>query len=140
MTFEHTKHTDMKKTALLLTLSLTLVSGCRKQTFDERVQAEVEHFNVKEAPKHMDIYTTLDSMNYDQPTQTIGYYYTVNGIADDSELFPAEAFQQQLLQNVRSSLQLKSHKEHGCNFHYCYISQTTGRPLLDVTFTPEDYK
>jgi hypothetical protein len=140
LTFEIKHDTNMKKTIFIaLTLAFTL-TGCKKQTFEDRVIADVEHFNTKEAPKHMDVYTTLDSMNYDKSTQTIGYYYTVNGIADDVELFPAAPFRQQLLQNVRSSLQLKPHKEHGCNFRYCYLSQTTGRPLLDVTFTPEDYK
>ena len=130
----------MKKTLFIIIALAFTLTGCKKQTFEERVMADVENFNKKEAPKKMDIYTTLDSMNYEPATQTIGYYYTISGIADDPDMFPADAFRQQLVQNVRSSLQLKPHKEHACNFHYCYFSQSTGRPLLDVTFTPEDYK
>ena len=97
----------MKKTIFIaLALAFTL-TGCKKQTFEDRVIADVEHFNTKEAPKHMDVYTTLDSMSYDKSTQTIGYYYTVNGIADDvppaaaaerTQFTPAEAPQGARLQ------------------------------------------
>ena len=116
-----------------------LCIACHKQKFDERVIAEIQHFNKKEAPKRLDIYTTFDSMAYDVSNQTLTYFYTVEGEAD-SDLFPVDAFKQQLKENLHSSLQLKAHKEHGLSFRYLYLSQQTGKPRLDCTFTTEDYQ
>ncbi|MBP1531560.1 MAG: hypothetical protein ILA39_05480 [Bacteroidaceae bacterium] len=129
----------MRKIFLLMATATLLLTGCKKQTFDERVQTEVENFNLKEAPKQLDPYTSFDSMRYDADIHTVHYYYTVSGDAD-GDLFPAEELKQQLVSNVRNSLQLKAHKEHGLSFHYVYQSQSSGLSLIDCTVKPEDYK
>ena len=112
--------------------------ACHKQTFDERVQFEVEQFNKKEAPKRLDMYTTFDSMAYDTQTLTLSYFYTIEGDVEAS-MFPIDAMKEELLGNMRNSIQLKTHKEHGLSFRYVYFLQKTGKPFLDCTFTPEDY-
>lgn len=129
----------MKQTFLLLAVATLLLTGCKKQTFDERVQAEVEHFNLKEAPKRIDAATTFDSMQYDASQLRLSYFYTVETDIP-IDLFPREDIKQELLRNLRQSLQLKTHKEHGLLFHYRYILQPSGETIVDCTFTPEDYK
>ena len=130
----------MKKTYFLLSVAAIVLASCHKQTFDERVTEDVRHFNEKEAPKQIDPYTSFDSMRYDKETLTVSYFYTVEGDADSEELFASTEIEMELLKNLRNSIQLKPHKEHGLNFHYRYISATRGTPLLDVTFAPEEYK
>ena len=60
----------MRKIFLLMATATLLLTGCKKQTFDERVQTEVENFNLKEAPKQLDPYTSFDSMRYDADLHT----------------------------------------------------------------------
>jgi len=116
-----------------------VLTGCKKQTFDERVQAEVDHFNEKEAPKRLDSITTFDSMQYDSKQLLLSYFYTLKTDLP-MDLFPKEDVKQELLRNLRQSLQLKTHKEHGLLFRYKYILSPSGETLIDCTFTPEDYK
>lgn len=127
----------MKKTTLFILFFMLLATACRKQTFDERVMAEVRLFNEKEAPKRQDPYTMFDSMAFDPASRTISYYLTAEGEAET--LFPADLVRESRLQYVVNSLQLKAHKEHDMSFRYVYYGKSSGRVLLDATFTPEDY-
>lgn len=129
----------MKQTFIILAAATLVLASCRKQTFDERVQAEVEFFNVKEAPKRLDTATTFDSMQYNVQQKTISYFYTVQTDIPIDQ-FPREDMKQELLHNLRHSIQLKAHKDHGLLFHYHYILQPSGDTLIDCTFTPEEYK
>lgn len=138
-TFVSHKTFDMKKTFLILPLIVLATSACKKQTFDERVASEVELFNQKEAPKRLDMYTTFDSMAYEPSTQLLSYFYTIESDLDPSA-FPKEEMRKELLKNLRSSIQLKSHKEHGISFRYKYYLKQTGKTIIDCTFTPEEYK
>jgi hypothetical protein len=129
----------MRKIFLLMATAALVLTGCKKQTFDERVQAEVDHFNEKEAPKRLDSITTFDSMQYDSKQLLLSYFYTLKTDLP-MDLFPKEDVKQELLRNLRQSLQLKTHKEHGLLFRYKYILSPSGETLIDCTFTPEDYK
>ena len=129
----------MKHTTVLIAFAAILLSACHKQTFEEKVIAEVEHFNSKEAPKRLDMYTTFDSMSYDTRSQTLSYYYTLGG-GIDASMFPVDPVKQELLNNLRNSLPLKAHKDHNLNFHYIYISEVSGESVIDCIFTPEEYK
>ncbi|MDE5788195.1 MAG: hypothetical protein K2H79_06610 [Bacteroidaceae bacterium] len=127
----------MKKTVFLAIGMAVCLSACRKQTFEERVAQEVKEFNEKEAPKRQNMYTMFDSMTFVPEQQTLSYYYTVEG--DGEQLFPNELMKENILKGVRSSLALKSHKEHELNLQYKYYGKSSGKVLMDVTFTPEDY-
>ena len=131
----------MKRGKLFVLLSAIVLTftGCRKQTFDERVAAEVEHFNTKEAPKRLDSATTFDSMSYDPSQLLLSYHYTIETDIP-LEQFPKEDIKQELLRNLRQSIQLKTHKEHGLLFRYRYVVQPSGEELIDCTFTPEEYQ
>lgn len=127
----------MKKTVFFAIGMAVCLSACKKQTFEERVAQEIKEFNEKEAPKRQDMYTMFDSMTFVPEQQTLSYYYTVEG--DGEQLFPVELMKENILKGIRSSLALKSHKEHGLNLQYKYYGKSSGKVLMDVTFTPEDY-
>ena len=129
----------MKKTLFTLLLAGLTTTACHRQTFEEQVLDDVKHFNTKEAPKRMDMITTLDSMAYDSETLTLCYFYTIEGDIELARL-AADKFPQVLKDNVRTSIPLKPHKEHGLNLYFKYLSQQTGETLIECTFTPEDYK
>ncbi len=125
--------------AILILLTLTTLASCKKQSFDEQVLQDIEDFNQKDAPKRLDPNTTFDSIQYDIHSRTLSYFYTIEGDISLDDL-PIEDMQQVLLNNIRSSIQFKAHKEHGVNFHYIYIDGKTGKAFINCTFTPEDYK
>lgn len=127
----------MKK-VLFLFAGLWLMASCQRQSFDEAVAAEVERFNTQEAPKRMEDVMTQDSMSYDIASRTLTYFYTVEGVGE--ELFPADQLKEQILQNIRASITLKTHKEHDVTFRYHYTGRASQKVLLDAVFTPEDYK
>lgn len=129
----------MKKILFCSMMAALVCAACHKRSFDEVVAAEVEQFNKKEAPKRLDQCTTFDSMAYDMDTQTLSYYYTIEGQLD-GELFPVDLVKEELQKNLTSSIQLKAHKAHGLNFHYKYLSKQSGEPIVECTFTKEDYQ
>ena len=114
------------------------MASCQRQSFDEAVAAEVERFNTQEAPKRMEDVMTQDSMSYDIASRTLTYFYTVEGVGE--ELFPKDELKEQILQNIRASITLKTHKEHDVTFRYHYTGRTSQKVLLDAVFTPEEYK
>lgn len=129
----------MKKIFPLIACAAVIFTACHKQTFDERLIAETKQFNKKEAPKRLDEFTLFDSMSYDIDSQMLTYYYTMSNQIDE-QVLPVDVFQQKLLENLRTSLTLKSHKDHNINFRYVYYHEGTGQRLIDCIFTPEDYK
>lgn len=132
----------MKQISALFFLSVILMCSCGKESFDERVAREVSNFNEKEAPKQVDQYTTMDSMTWNIQKRTITYYYTMSGMADDPTLITnevKEAMHNQLLDNIKVSIQLKPYKEQGLNFAYKYLSNKTGKTLYSARFTAKDY-
>ena len=128
----------MKQILLTLLLAGATLTACHRHTFEEQILDDVNNFNTKEAPKRMDMITTLDSMAYDSDSQTLSYFYTIEeeiGI----ESLAGDEFKRVLGEHVRTSIPLKAYKEHGLNFHFKYLSQKSGKPLVECTFTPEEY-
>ena len=129
----------MKRNLLYLAVLVLALTACKKQTFDERVEAEVKQFNTTEAPKRLDQFTTFDSMAYVRDSLTLCYYYTIEGDLDLS-IFPEDQLRDELLNNVRTSIQLKPYKERGLRFRYTYFVKDMDKPVINCTFAPEDYR
>ena len=61
---------------------------------------------------------------------------------DDESIYTEETidiFHETTLKELKSSIQLKVYKDEGVTFHYDYRSISTGKMLLEMTFTQEDY-
>ena len=121
---------------------LLFTSACKRETKDEKFQRDFEQFTQKECPKFVDPCTRLDSAKYDVNSRTISYHYTVQDQLDDESIYTEEltdAFRDDILKGLKSSIQMKPYKDEGISFRYDYRSITTGKMLLELAYTPEDY-
>lgn len=133
----------MKKVLALLCLGTLIICGaCKRETKDEKFKSDFEQFTHKECPKYVDPCTRLDSASYDIASRTLSYHYTVQDNLDDESLYTGEmndAFHDDILKGLKNSIQMKIYKDEGITFRYDYRSITTGKMLLELTFTKEDY-
>ena len=119
-----------------------MLGGCKRETKDEKFRHDFEQFTQKECPKFVDPCTRLDSACYDIQTRTISYHYTVQDKLDNESIYTSEltdAFHDDILKGLKHSIQMKPYKDEGITFHYDYRSLTTGKMLLELTFSPENY-
>ena len=132
------------KVMIVALLGMAIATGaCRRETKDEQVKRVFAEFTQKECPKFVDPYTRLDSACYDIAEKTLSYHYTVTDTLDNEAIYTdelADDFQSNILSELKSSIAMRSYKEMGITFHYDYRSQTTGKMMLDLTFTPDDYR
>lgn len=122
--------------------ALLACGACERMTKDEKFKLDFEQYTQKECPKFVDEYTRLDSACYDIGSRTLSYHYTVQGNFDNEEFFTdelTEPFHDEVLKGLKTSLQLKPYKDEGITFHYDYRSMTSGKLLLELTFTADDY-
>ncbi|MBP3711933.1 MAG: hypothetical protein IJ219_06395 [Bacteroidaceae bacterium] len=127
---------------LAVCLLAMLAQACQRETKDERFRREFRQFTEKECPKFVDACTRLDSAVFDIESRTLCYHYTVQDDLDDETIYTDKLISQHqgdILSGLRNSLQLKVYKDEGINFCYQYRSITTGKTLLELTFTQEDY-
>lgn len=133
----------MKKLPLIFLLAAVCVSGCRKETRDEKLRRESIEFSNKNCPQEIDPYTTMDSARYDIDTRTYTYYYTVRDFMDNDSIYTEEVlenFRQKVISELRTSISVKSYKDSGLTFAYEYHSDKSGKTLVHMEFTKEEYK
>lgn len=132
------------KVMIVAVLGMAIATGaCRRETKDEQVKRVFAEFTQKECPKFVDPYTRLDSACYNIAEKTLSYHYTVTDTLDNEAIYTDELvddFQNNILSELKSSIAMRNYKEMGITFHYDYRSQTTGKMMLDLTFTPDDYR
>lgn len=133
----------MKKNVLIYSLLISLaLSSCNRKSYEDQVAEAAVEFTEKQCPREIDNYTTIDSMVFERDSLTIHYYYTLKDKLDDEKALTAsikEDFYESMLLKLRGDIALKKEKEYGMTFAYHYISATTGKRLLDLTFTKDDY-
>ena len=134
----------MKKVlAILCTGALLICGACKRETKDERFLHDLQLFTQKECPKFVDPNIRMDSICYDIGTRTRTEYYTVFNQLDKDSIYTNDAlinpFREAIQKELKNSIQLKLYKDEGITFCYDYRSNTTGKKLLVLTFTKEDY-
>lgn len=130
------------KQLLYIAVSAVLLLSCGRKSFEDQMIEQAADFTQKQCPKDMDSYTTIDSMKFNKDTRTIHYFYTLKGQLDDTITLTSgvkEDFRENMLVKLRDDLSLKKQKEEKLIFAYHYMSQKSGKTLLEVSFTPEDY-
>lgn len=126
----------------LLCLSALMLS-CNYESFEKRCMREAKEYTMKYCPKRMNDYTMMDSLTFDQTSNSLCYYYSLEGILDNDSIFSpdvTDTFTEQIKKELTNSVELKAYKEKDINFCYLYISKSTGKTLYRVNFTPEDYQ
>ena len=132
----------MKRILLIVPLFLVL-SGCKHKRLDERFYQEAQNFTRKNCPKEVDNCTTLDSCTFSIPKRTYYYNYTVKGDLDVDSLYTQELynlFREQLLADIKNSIQLKGCKDAGVTLCYRYYSDRSGKVRMQQKFTKKDYR
>ena len=127
----------------ILTLFILVFAGCKKQTLEEQFYEDARQFTLKNCPKKIDNYTTLDSCTFSIPQRTYFYNYTVRDDLDVDSLYTQELhdlFREQLLSDIKNSINLKGCKDAGVTFCYKYHSNRSGKVLMLQKFTKKDYK
>ena len=134
----------MRKVLAIVCLGAIFVfGGCRRETKDEKFKRDFEQFTQKECPKFVDPNIRMDSICYDIESRTRSEYYTVFNQLDNDSIYTNDQiinpFRESILEELKNSIQLKTYKDEGITFRYDYRSNTTGKILLVLTYSPEDY-
>lgn len=133
----------MKKKIITYTLlACCILPSCTRKSYEDQLEESAIEFTEKQCPRNIDDCTTIDSMVFERETLTIHYYYTLKGKLDDKKSLTnsvVEDFNENMLLKLRSDIHLKKEKEYGITFAYHYISSSTGKTLLNLVFTKEDY-
>lgn len=133
----------MNRFLLIFSILVFILTGCKKQSLEERIYQEARQFTLKNCPKDIDKCTTLDSCTFSISNRTYYYNYTVRGDLDVDSLYTQglyDLFHEQLLTEIKNSIQLKSCKDADISFCYRYYSARSGKVRMLQKFTPKDYK
>lgn len=131
-----------KLTAIVALCTLIVCGACKQETKDEQFKKEFEQFTQKECPKYVDLCILLDSTIYDIKSRTLNYHYTLEDELDHDTIYDEKAknlFHENILKSLKTSIQHKPYKDEGITFRYIYRSNSTGKTLLELTFTAEQY-
>ena len=113
------------------------------ENFADRCRREAREFTEKQCPHPVDPMIDLDSMLYVDEPQGFAYYYTLHGEADNDSLITdelMEVFRNRLCDKLRTDITMKPYKERQFSFSYIYKSKSTGKELVNIMLTPEDYR
>lgn len=133
----------MNRFLILISILLLGLTACKRQTLEERIQAEAALFTQKNCPKQVDKFTVMDSCVFSIPERTYYYNYTVKGDLDVDSIYTQdlhEAFREDLLSGIKGSITLKACKDAGVSFCYRYYSDRSGKLLMMQKFTKKDYR
>ena len=134
----------MQRTKILVVLAAAtlLLCACRRETKDEKFRREYVEFTQKECPKDVNECTRMDSICYDIGSRTLTEYYTVWGLLDVDSLYTDDVLatlHDDILKSLKSSIHLKPYKDEGISFRYHYRSRSTGRKLVELVYTRDEY-
>lgn len=131
----------MKYRLLFLAFVALLFSGCHRTTLEDLAAKTAEEYTERYCPTPIENGQRTDSVTFSRETHTFGYYYSLSGNLDDSDII--EKFKQKIISSILSSLKentsMKEYKQAGYNFHYVMKSSKTGEVLIDKLFTNKDY-
>lgn len=131
-----------KTGAAALTAAVLVLSACSSVSREERFQRDCEEFTLTYCPQRKDSCQTLDSITYRAEDNSMHNWYALNGMLDSDTLFSEklrDMLHDELLGNLKKSLQLKKYKDAGVTFVYHYRSATSGKELHQVAIGKESY-
>ena len=130
------------KYIFILVLVLFCFSACQ-ESLEKRAARELKEYTLKKCPTPIINDVQTDSANYEPETKTIHYYQKLCNRADNAEAINQHKSEivSSMKDNLKANTANKTYKDNGFNFRYTYRSQKEpNKIILDVTFTPKDYK
>ena len=118
----------------------TFLLSCQ-ESMENRAAREAREYTEKHCPTPVAKDVVMDSMVFDKASHTLGYYYTLSGVLDDTAYISRSNAYENVLNEVRNSTHLKIYKEAAYNFRYVYFSKKeSGTKLFDATYHESDYR
>lgn len=126
--------------SLVLLASMTMMS-CQ-ESLEDRAEREAREYTLRNCPTPPENNVITDSLVFDKATKTQYYYLTFVGELDNETLMEEfkDKLDKGLLEQTRSNPQLKIFQEAGFTFAYVCRSKATGKVILNLKYTPEDYR
>ena len=119
---------------------MALLMGCQ-ESMEERAAREAREYTEKHCPTPVAKDVVMDSMVFDRASHTLGYYYTLGGVLDDTAYVSRSNAYENVLNELRNSTHLKIYKEAAYSFRYVYFSKKErGTKLFDATYHESDYR
>lgn len=131
----------MKKLLAYFLLGLMAVS-CQ-ESLEDRAARELKEYTEKNCPTPVVNDQQMDSASFERESRTLRFYYKLYDKSDSKALFAQHGkdIRKQILNELKNSTSTKSYKDAGFNYRYTYRSASNPNTiLLDVKFTPKDYK
>lgn len=131
----------MKKLLAYFLLGLMAVS-CQ-ESLEDRAARELKEYTEKNCPTPVVNDQQMDSASFERESRTLRFYYKLYDKSDSKVLFAQHGkdIRKQILNELKNSTSTKSYKDAGFNYRYTYRSASNPNTiLLDVKFTPKDYK
>lgn len=127
---------------MALALIMCLVVACRHETLDDRAEKLTKDYTERYCPTPVQNMQRTDSVTFTRSTHTFNYYYTLTDKADNMNVInqTRPTLTKALLDELKENTSYKVFKEAGFNFHYVFRSKSTGKVLLEDTFTKTRYK
>lgn len=132
----------MKKELLIFFSAAVLLVSCH-ESLAEKAERQCREFTEKNCPRQLQNGMVYDSLTFDTPSQTIHYWYTISGKADNAELIKRQchSLRSTLLESIKDDVQSVKYKDAGFGFAItCHSAKNPGKVLLDEHFTAKDYK
>ena len=129
----------MQKVFCFVVMALLMVS-CH-DSLDDRAEKEAKNYTERYCPTPVQQNQRTDSLTFDRHTHTYNYYYTLTGPADNADVIGEnrQKLKDVLVAGVRNDTRMKAYKDAGFGFHFVYLSESTGKVLLEVSVTSKDY-
>ncbi len=91
-------------------------------------------------PRNITMGVVLDSLHYEERSNTLVYYHTMDDTLYTEEMIRLGKHQlhEQLLLEISNSVALKRLKDEGVSFRYVYMASSTGKECLSLDFNNED--
>lgn len=133
----------MRKTFKMLLAAVAMLgmaTACQ-ESLEDRAEREAREYTLKYCPTQPENDVITDSLVFDKKTKTQYYYLTFVGNLDNAEMMSLykDKLYEGLLEQTRANPQLKPYQEAGFNLSYICRSKSTGKTLLNLTFTKDDY-
>ena len=130
----------MRKILMILACATVLLSGCR-ESFDARLKRECQENTQKFYPQQIAADIREDSVVFNDKTRTLTHCYTLSGVIDtlynDTE---RQICHEQYVNAVKSDMSLEEIRENGVNVEFLYFSAKSGKEVLRLLITENDYK
>ncbi len=126
---------------LFVVLSFVFQS-CQEKRLD-RIEREAREYTIRNCPKQIDPFTTLDSLVFhNDGSLNYSYYYHVALNAEQLQTFKTKIsdIEESTLHALRASIDLRPVKEAGLNIEYIYLNADNGQQIAKFHFTKDQYQ